>query len=308
MTSLDIAVVSRDPAVRLAAARAFDRAPASWKIRLHEEAPEDADVVVFGVDLRHAANGHILFDPAGDHGVIEQVKRSVSSARSKVFVVVGAGRGAGATSLALHLAACAARERSACFVDLDLEWGAAARLGIDGPHKTWDMDATDETDMRLAALPVGGGFRALLAPRALPERDEQSASVAGLDDALSFAAGEFERVVIDCSDTRLLDAVIAGADAGVLVVPASMPGASRAADLLAARTELRWAVVLNRLGPGGETSRAELHRTIGTRSAVELPCTPALRDAEDGGRLLTSPWSRYVRATNRLLLALEAAT
>ena len=305
MASLEVAVVSRDPEVRLCAARAFDAAPASWKIRLHEEPPQDADVVVFGVDLRHAANGHILFEPTRGSDVIDEIKKSVASARNKVFVVTGAGRGVGVTSLALHLSAMSALDHATCFVDLDLHWGAALRLGIDGPHKTWAELGCGEEAFRLAALPVAGGFRALLAPHS---RDENEPSTREPIDVVRRAKEAFERVFVDCSDDSMLEAVGGGADAGVLVVPTTMPGALRAAQLLETHPSMRWAVALNRLGPGGETARAELHRTIGYRSATVLPCTPALRDAEDEGRLLTFSWSRYVRAASRLLRALESAT
>ena len=304
MASLEVAVVSRDPEVRLSAARAFDDAPASWRIRLHEEPPDKADVVVFGVDLREAANGHILFEPSKGKGVIDEVKESVASARSKLFVVTGAGRGVGVTSLALHLSALSARDHSTCFVDLDVDWGAAVRLGIDGPHKTWAEVDSDEESFRLAALPVTGGFRALLAPR----RNDDEPPANGSHEVVRRATDAFERVFVDCSDNSLLDVLSARSDAGVLVVPTTIPGALRAAQLLEAHASVRWAVVLNRLGPGGETARAELHRTIGLRSATVMPCTPALRDAEDDGRLLASPWSRYVRASARLLRALESAT
>ena len=358
MTSLNVAVVSRDPTVRLAAARAFDQAPSSWNVHLHEATPQDADVLVFGADLRDQAQGEILFDPADGADVIEEVRRSIASVRSKVFVVTGAGRGVGVTSLALHLAAGAARERSTCFLDLDLAWGAADRLGIHADHRSWSDVSDGEDDFRMAALPVAGGFRALLAPAGGPSatgapddvdgpargetvdvagrrplRVTRPPGVAGRETGpgprqaahaalppragfnddfvqgmLRRAGDLFERVVIDCPGRGLLDDVLGIADAAVLVVPPTMPGARRAATLLEGHPTGRWAVVLNRIGPGGETPRAELHRLLGRRAAIELPCSPPLRDAEDDGRLLSSSWTRYARRVDRLLRALESAS
>ena len=301
MTSLDVAVVSRDPAVRLAAARAFDNAPPTWSVHLHESPPAGADVIVFGSDVASESDEAIVFDPASDGSVVDEVRRSVAAAQAKAFVVVGAGRGVGVTSLALHLSAAAARARATCFVDLDLEWGAAARLGMPEDHLTWDVSQED-ADVRRAALPVAGGFRALLAPRdGEPVEDE------ALRRLLGRARTSFERVIVDSPNAQALDVVIEEVDAAVLVVPAAPAGARRAARILDRHDRARWAVVFNRLGPGGETTRAELHRMLGKRSAIELPSTPALRDAEDDDGLLTSLWSRYVRAVDRLLRALEAA-
>jgi hypothetical protein len=64
--------------------------------------------------------------------------------------------------------------------------------------------------------------------------------------------------------------------------------------------QLNWLLVSNRCGPGGETTRAELQAIIGRRVALELPCAPSLRDAEDDGRLLTSRLSPWVRRVDRL--------
>ena len=296
MTTLNVAVVSRDPHVRLAAASAFDDAPASWSVGLHESPPRDAHVVVFGSDLRDEAGERIVFDPRKD--IVEEVRRSVSEARARVFAIVGAGRGVGATSLALHLAAAAARDHSTCFVDLDLEWGAADRLGIPEGHRSW-ADAVDDDSIRLAALPVTAGFRALLAPNEVPE------DAPDVREVVARAGASFDRVLVDCA-SHWHD-VIEGADVTVLVVSATPTGTKRAAKLIERHPTARWAVVLNRLGAGGETTRAELHRILGRRATIELPASPALRDAEDDGALLSSAWNRYVRAVTKLLRALETA-
>lgn len=308
MTTLNVAVVSKDPSVRLAAARAFDQAPASWSVHLHDRAPREADVLVFGSDLEHEAGDRIVFDPGSDREVVEEVRRSVSVARCKMFAVLGAGRGTGVTSLALHLAAAAARDHPTCFVDLDLEWGAAGRLGIEADHLSW-RDANDEEDaLRMAALPVAGGFRALLAPSQESKAPQSSTDEDDVVRLVRRAGSLFDRVFIDCASPDSRDGVLDAADAGVLVVSATPVGARRAISILSRHQTTRWAIVLNRVGPGGETTRAELHRLLGRRSAIELPCTPALRDAEDEGLLLTTPWSRYVRGVARLLSALEAVS
>lgn len=304
MATVNVAVVSKDPAVRLAAARAFDAAPPSWSVHLYDAPPADADVVVFGSDLRGDARDHLVFDPQRGTGVVEEVRRAIPSARAKVFAVAGAGRGVGVTTLALHLSAAAARDHPTCFIDLDLEWGAAARLGIDDDHLTWHGTIEGDDALRLNALPVAGGFRALLAPRAA---SCDGATEQDMREVVERAAASFDRAFVDCADRRARDAVVDLVDAAVLVVPATPAGASRALSILHRYETTRWAVVLNRLGPGGETTRAALHRLLGRRSAVELPSTPALRDAEDDAALLTTPWSRYVRAVARLLRALEGA-
>ena len=305
MTTLSVAVVSKDPTVRLAAAREFDQAPASWSIHLHETPPPEADVLVFGSDVRSEAEKDIVFDPGKVGSLVEEVRRSASTARSKVFVVMGAGRGVGVTSLALHLSAAAARDRPTCFVDLDLEWGAAGRLGIEREHLSW-RDSTDEDSLRLAALPVSGGFRALLAPGDASEGSLPSWDDIETSQLVRHAGGSFDRLFIDCAGETGTEGALEQADAGVLVVSATPAGARRAVSLLTRYPSTRWAIVLNRLGPGGETTRSELHRVLGRRSAIELPCTPALRDAEDDDALLTNPWSRYVRQVARLLRALES--
>src|SRR5918996_3329890 len=56
---LHVALVSRDASVRAQMAAAFDAAPASWKVTIHDE-PVPADAVVYGPDVG-AASG-IPFD------------------------------------------------------------------------------------------------------------------------------------------------------------------------------------------------------------------------------------------------------
>jgi hypothetical protein len=299
---LDVAVVSRDKDVRLAAARAFDGAPATWSVRLHDQVPDKADAVVFGIDLRDEAGERLVFEPKSRSNIVERIQTSLSKGPGRVLMVTGAGRGVGVTSVALHLARASTSHYGTCFVDGNTNWSASTRLGIDGEHMTWGaLKDAEHGSARNApiALPVAGGFRSMLAPPVF-ERTT-------FDDALARARSDFERVFVDCSEPDALEAARPVADVAVLVVPPTLPGARRAAEVLARQPDVRWAVVLNRLGPGGEMTRAAVHRILGCRTTLELPCSPALRDAEDESKLLASGWSRYVRGISRLLAALETA-
>jgi hypothetical protein len=286
-----ITVVSRDPAERLAIARAFDRAPGSWRVELCRDRPVDAEVVVVGSDLGEP--GEIVFDRSNPQAAIDEVNRRLCDARERVIVVTSGSGGAGATTIAAHLA----QELRGCLVDLDVGRGAGWRLGLDADARTWASVDEAAESLRLSALPVAGGFRVLLAP------SEASCDVS---DLLARARSEFARVVVDAPRDGGLGAALARADAGVLVVPPTVPGARRAGALLEGLQELPWAVVTNRLGPGGEASRVALGRLIGHSVSIDLPCCAALRDAEDEGRLLSTGWYRWRRALRRLARALVA--
>jgi hypothetical protein len=106
----------------------------------------------------------------------------------------------------------------------------------------------------------------------------------------------------------LLDVILPLVDAAVLIVSPTIPHVRRAAVLLESTAQqTRWAIVLNRLGPGGETTRIALQRLLGHPITMELPCCPALRDAEDDCRLVTSPLHRWRRAVVRLARAVAAS-
>jgi len=314
--SLTVAVVSRDESVRLVAARAFDSAPRSWSVRLYEDAPEGADVVVYGPDAGAPQGAGVAFDPAHPAGVVDDVARAARRRSStSTIVVTSASGGAGVTSLALHLAACFGGAGT-CFVDLGGNWGAAARLGFEkGEFATWEEADGSEDSILERALPVPGGFRVLLGsgpgpipPSGPPAQHVPPALVWGDGPALVRAAGAaFERVVVDAAPGAWLQEVVAAAGASLLVVPPTLPGARRAAAFLEAVPDARWAVILNRTGPGGETTTSQIERALGRAVAIRLPLTPALRDAEDDGRLLTSRWSRWSRAVVRLAGAVETA-
>jgi MinD-like ATPase involved in chromosome partitioning or flagellar assembly len=284
-----VALVSRDDSVRAQMAAAFDAAPASWKVTLHRE-PVSADAVVYGPDLGSVSG--IVFDPAHPEAAYEHI-RAMSSTEAPVIAVTSTRGGTGATSVALHLAASAARSRRVCLIDLDITWGIEWRLGFDEMRR-WQPGE----DVKEATVPVAGGFR-VVAP-AVRTRE-------ALDALIELAARAFEVVIADAPAGVALDAVLARSSVGVLVVQATVPGAKRAAAFCARQKEIRWAIVANRLGGGGETTLDGLRRTSRRRIALELPCTPSLRDAEDKGRLLLRRWSRWSRRIDSLARALQIA-
>jgi hypothetical protein len=288
MTSLRVAIVSRDPEVRLQAARAFDAAPASWLVRLYNDEPNGADVVVYGPDAAQA--GGLVFDPAHPERVLDEI--AALAGRARIVTVTGGGRGVGVTTIGIHLAAVSAADHSTCLVDLDPLRGAAHRLGIGAV-----VDASARpADLELAAVPVPGGFRVL----------SEAAEDCGATELLEFAAHLFDRVIVDAPDGVEVGGLLADCDAAVMVVTPSPRSVLRAATILESN-DVRWATVLNRIGPGGEVRREQLEVTLGRRVAVELPCTPSLRDCEERCSLLASRVLRWRRRLDDLHFALESA-
>jgi Flp pilus assembly CpaE family ATPase len=279
------------------AARAFDIAPPTWSVGLYESAPAEADVVVFGTDV--GAKDGIKFDPDDPKSVIDKVEAAAASARSAaaLTVVTSASGGTGATSVALHLAS-GGDGVGACFLDFDLAFGAAARLGLHDNHLTWREAGGSAESLKLAALPVSGGFRALLSPGDGEPPDDAAALV-------DRTVRVFSRVVVDVPIGPLLNVALARCRSAVLVMAPDIVSAQRSRVFLADYPSTRWAVVINRTGPGGETTVRALQRIVGHPIAIELPCAPALRDAADDGKLLTSRLWRYRRAIVRLQGALE---
>lgn len=289
MSVLRVAIVSRDPQIRLQAARAFDAAPASWLVRLYEDKPECADVVVFGPD---AASGEgLIFDPTHPERLLEEI--ASLEGRARIVVVTGGGRGVGVTTIGLHLASVSARDHSTCLVDLDPNRGAAHRMGIGAAVGSEDRPR----DPELAAVPVPGGFRVLSGSG---ERERAS-------DLLESAAQLFDRLVVDVPDGLYVAEMLAHVDTAVMVLTPAPTSVLRAASILESNDGMRWATVLNRIGPGGEVRREQLERTLGHRIAIELPCTPALRDREEDDNLLTSTFLRWPRRLLDLYRALESA-
>ncbi|MDQ3646814.1 MAG: hypothetical protein M3345_07755 [Actinomycetota bacterium] len=301
---LKIAVVTQAPALRAEAAQAFDRAPLDWVVSLHEAPPEDADVLVCGPDVP-LMPGAVAFSAGTAEGLVGKIQETVGRVRAapQRIVVTGATGGCGVTSVALHLAQHLALDADTCVLDLDPHGSMAARLGapmaarLGAPMAERDVSVDGALDaaerVRLAATPVPGGFRVLC-----------STGGAG-EELMARAARSFQRVIADVPRARCSHAILERAEAAVLVVPPTAPGARRAGEVIAAAPDVPWAIVVNRSGPGGQTSTVALASLIGARVSLQLPCTPLLRDAEDDGRLITNPWCRWNRAVGRLAAALS---
>lgn len=261
----------------MAAAQAFDDAPSSWRVSLHRSRPDDADV---SVAIGEGAQGDVRFDPVHPECVVDEVRSFLEAASPSVIGVVGASGGCGTTSVALHLASLGTEPT--CVVDLQARPSCAVRLAI------------DPSDLSEAPgpVPASGGFRLTCGPR--PFGPEQLAAL---------RAG-FSRIVLDAGTdvTNVGDLC----DRVVVVMAPTVTSATLAAELLGHLEDVPVALVSNRSGPGGEITRLELERVVGRRIALELPCSPALRDAEDDGALVTSSWSPWVRGLVRLHVALAS--
>jgi Flp pilus assembly CpaE family ATPase len=293
VTALNIAVVSRDGATRAAIAEQFDLAPPTWRVALFEDRPSAADVVVRGPDVETPAD--VVFDPERPERLLDDIAGAAVRA-SKLVVVTGAGRGTGVTSVALHLARSLAASRETCLLELDPTSGTRYRLGL-GTRATltWADAGDTPDDLRLAAIPVAGGFRALLGSPVVEPPE-------GLIERLRTT---FDRVVVDLPAGEPDRGALTSASAALLIVPPTPSGLARARIVLTEPAG-RWALVLNRTGHGGEVRRADIAAQLERKVVLELPCTPMLRDAEDEGRLLRGPWTRYNRRIARLAAGLEA--
>jgi Flp pilus assembly CpaE family ATPase len=295
--TVEIAIVSRDAGERLAMARAFDAAPASWRISAHESDPPDADVVVCGRDAQTI--GGIPFDGDDPDATLRAVRAALKRTASRI-VVTSAGGGTGVTTLALHLTRALTAFGTAALVEADRRAGVAERVGIDAASaRTWGDGALDE-DLMLCALPVANGFRVLLAPRDVHEGDATN--------VIRASAERFDHLLIDAPANVFPQAAIDVADVVVFVVPPALPAARRARAALEHLPDtIRRAVVVNRLGPGGQSTRAELRRELGCSICIELPCCAALRDVEDKAALLGLPIYRYERRVAVLARTLATA-
>ena len=285
---LRVAAVSSDDDIRLQLARAFDRAPATWAVTLHETPPSDADVVVYGPDAEPGDG--IRFDPDRPQELIDEIAGRVATVGRRGFFVVGATGGCGATTLALHLTALA----NGCVVE---GRPAGIRRRLDLPNaKQWTA-ALDGEPIELSAVPVAPGIRALLAPEGPDALQE-------VDRIVRLALPVFDHVFIDAPPS--LESMTPGS-IGVLVLPPTRPGAEAARQILEEARSFRWAIVTNRLGPGSNLTRRVLERILDRKIAVELPCSAGLRDAEDEGRLVTSPLSPWLWQVKKLWQALRTA-
>ena len=266
VVSLKVAIVGSDDPSRLSLVKALEAAPADWSLRLHDHPPQDADVIV--CDRGCELPGALVWD--GETDLVAQIA-GLSARACRSIVVTSPSGGTGVTSIALHLAAeLVARKHTTAFVDADPGLGGRIRLGL---------DTSIETTM---PVPVSGGFR-----------------VVGPDAEL----GGFDRAVIDAPAGSLASLNVV--DRWVLVCPPTPSGIRRTTALFAEHPDPTWSVVVNRSGPGGETTRSQIERALGM-PALELPCCAALRDAEDEGRLLARGWSRWTRGISRLAAQLDA--
>lgn len=283
-----VALRASDEATRLAMVRAFESAPPTWKILLWRP-HETFDVSV--TDSREDESA-IYFNPADPTSAIAEVTRLLSDSRQRVTVVTGARRGCGVTSVALHLCGALASTRGTCLLDLDPESSLRARLALPNDARHWG-DVAD--GLLSAALPLAGGFRILLPP---PDRRGDAVEV------LRAAALCFDHLVVDAPASPWRAPALAASTAAVLVVPPSPQGVVHGREVLARYPDVSWSVVVNRLGKGGGLEARHIARRIGRPVALELPCSPYLRDREDEHRLLTERWSRLFRRVTRLAGAL----
>jgi hypothetical protein len=256
MTPVRVALVCEDDSLRMRAARAFDHAPAEWEVSFYRQPPESADVVVaVGIDLP----GAIPLDVGGSDDIVAEVSDRLDRRDRKVVTVVGASGGCGATSVALHLAAASTGD---CLLVCRNRSLLSSRLGLEASLVGADP------------MSVAGGFKVGVLEAVPPD-----------------LVARFEAVIAD-QPTVPAPSVLPGSTACVLVLTPTIPSAHRAREILAEFPDESWAVVSNRLGPGGETSRSDLQRILGRRVSVELPVSRRLRDAEDESRL-SSGWSLW---------------
>ncbi len=260
-------------------------------MKLFESPPADADVIVSCPDVEPAG---IAFDPKAPQRCLAEVERAANSTgRGRIIGVAGAGGGVGTTSVALHLAAALSSNGSACYFEADPNRGARTRLAFDNDVPTVE-DLMKKGSIMRAAIPVRGGMRVVLASDDFHER------ATAVDRCRATFAVTIVDLGANCTDVDLLEQT----DLSVLVMVPSLPAATRAAMKLADH-DLDWAVVSNRLGPGSEATKRALERRLGRPIGIELPCAPALRDAEDRGDLLISRWSRWWLGIQRLARSLE---
>src|SRR5918999_2992786 len=235
MKPLEVAVVSADEVLRGAAAAAFDCAPASWSVTIHDSRPEAADVLVLCPDASVDPGGLpcVRFSTAGAGDLVEEVAAAAAAVSAVMVPVVGAGRGVGVTTVALHLCremVGGGNAGNVCFMDLDLEWGAAERLDLDSSEvRTWAAAGETAEELVLSALPVRGGFRALLAPPAGASEVEPA-------DVLARARRQWSRLVVDCPDGAAFALAAARCRGAVLVTPPTRPrsGMPRTTDACSA--------------------------------------------------------------------------
>jgi hypothetical protein len=293
---VSVAIVVKDPSLRQQVAGAFDLAPRAWGVRFYDAVPPDADVVV--VDDPHG--GGVLFDPRCPERLIPEVQarldRSLRAAPCRAVAVTGLP-GTGVSSIAMHLASSWAVRFETCYVDLDRSWSCAHRLGLGDEVVTWASAGASSEGLRLASVPIERRLRALVAPLT-PVKVR-------IDALVENAGSEWQRLVVDLPLREREESLMDRLDAVIVVLAPCLPHAHRVAHILPEIGMAPVVIVTNRLGRGGETTRAQIESVIGRRVGLELPCYPGLRDAEGKQRLAPLRWSRWGYAMSRLSRALD---
>lgn len=318
MGTFQITLVSGDPAVREAAARAFDSAPHHWSLDLLEHPPEPETAaelgrIVWGPDVV-APDGAPRFDP-DDPASLAGLAPSSSLQSAHVVAVTSVAGGAGVSTFALHLAkSFADLRRRTLFVESAEKSWLIDRLKLPADARSAAAIGDTEESLALSCLPVTGGFKVLLgAPPASPaetpstEAPPLGAPPAGLPDCVRRAGKIFDRVILDLPATGSVESggVERGSiTGGVLILPPHRTALRRAARFLEDEHGFPWAIVCNRLGSGGALTPQLLAKELGHAVDIGLPCTPALRDAEDHAALLSARY-RWTRGVARVAMALD---
>lgn len=245
--------------------------------------------MLWGPDL-DAPEGALRFDPSDPASLSGLAAPAGVPAASGLFVVSSCVGGAGVSTVALHLARAfsALRRKTLLIEPAGRDW---LRTRLELPADARTADAVDDTEdaLGLSCLPVSGGFKVLLG---VPQDR--------LDELARRAGKVFDRVVIDAGGAH----APRGAVGGVFILPPTRSAVARGKTALAGQDGVPWAVVCNRLGSGGSLTPALMSKELGRAVDVGLPCTPALRDAEDRGELLPLRY-RWVRSVARIAKALD---
>lgn len=245
-------------------------------------------------------------------------------ARGRAIALLKAGGGVGATTLAVQagclLAAGAAPARSACLIDLDVQFGAAAlHLDLDGRVGLADLlEAPERLDNALLLGAMGrheSGLDLLAAPSDVAPLD--ALTPAFVDQLLDLARRDYATVLIDLPQAWTPGSAAAIARADVIVLVAQMTVAS----IRQARRQLdrlqreglapgSTRLVLNRY-PWSWSARArrkEAERALGRPfDAVVANDFPLVREAIDRGVALRAirRRSRVERGIRDLLNGLD---
>lgn len=210
-----------------------------------------------------------------------------------VLAVVGAVGGVGASTVAI---ACAAGAGPGCLlVDADPRSpGLDLPLGVaDGEGARWSAfpDSSEPlvSESVRAALPIVEGISLLTG--SLPEPFGNRVT-----SVLDVGRRAFPRVVLDCG-RDIGTAALAGGDAAVVVVPATLAGvvsARRVLDELATSGISTDRIVLA-LRPSGWLPREQVVGHLGDLACVEVPKLPRIGELADCGDLLSGRTGHRLR-------------